>query len=193
MIREAARADRWRLYRHQQAVKPKTEEPTAPLSEARSERAASIANRLTQLRRENDHSQETLGRLIGASQATVSRWEDPQSPSTPSALELVELATHFRVDVAWIVGSKSYRDVLPVGETMIDQALLDKFDRAESAEELDRLFSTEMPFGTIWVQIPEDAEIVSMQEAVRRVKQVDRRVRDRHPDLWHEWARIVLS
>ena len=117
----------------------------------------------------------------------------PHSLSTPSALELAELATHFKVDVAWIAGSKDYREELPVGETIIDQALLDEFQLAESAEDLRKLLTKEMNFGTIWVQIPPNAEVVSLQEAMRRVKEVDRHLRKLHPDLWQEWARIVLQ
>lgn len=171
----------------------KTQEPATERSLERPQRAARIAQRLAQLRREKDLSQDAVGQLVGASQATVSRWEDPDSLSTPSTLELAELAKHFSVDPAWLMGSREHRDELPEGQTVIDQALLDEFARAETAEDLERLLATEMTFGTIWVQIPTHAEIVSMQEAMRRVKLVDRRLRELHPKLWHEWARIVLG
>jgi len=152
-----------------------------------------IAERLAALRREAGQSQESLGQLVGASQATVSRWEDPESLSTPSALELLQLSRHFEVEVGWLVGAQDHREPLPVGAAIIDQSLLDDFGHADSAEELSELVSAQMPFGTIWVQIPKHAEVVSMQEAIHRVRAVDRRLRDRHPDLWHEWAKIVLT
>ena len=162
-------------------------------SPERESRAATIAKRLGQLRREHNMSQDAVGALAGASQATVSRWEDPESLSTPSALELVELAAHFHVDVAWMLGTKDHREELPYGQAIIDQSLLNAFAESQTAEELKQLLAREMTFGTIWVQIPPHAEILAMPEALRRVKEVDRHVRKVHPDLWHEWARLVLS
>jgi len=162
-------------------------------SHQRSPRAATIATRLARLRRENNLSQDAVGNLVGASQATVSRWEDPDSLSTPSALELAELATHFKVDISWIVGAKEHRDQLPVGQAIIDQGLLDAFAACESANDLKKLLTEDMTFGTIWCQIPPQAEIVNIDEALRRVKEVDRHLRKVHPELWHEWAGLVLS
>lgn len=162
-------------------------------SHQRSRRAATIATRLAQLRRESGVSQDAIGCIVGASQATVSRWEDPESLSTPSALELADLATHFGVDVSWIIGAKDHREQLPVGQAIIDQGLLDSFAACESAEELKALLAEDMAFGAIWCQVPARAEIVSIDEALRRVKEVDRHLRKEHPELWHEWAGLVLS
>jgi len=164
-----------------------------PASEQRVRSAATIARRLARLRREHGLSQDAVGALVGASQATVSRWEDEQSLSTPSALELGEIAAHFRVAASWILGLKEHREELPAGQTIVDQALLDSFERAQTPEELKDLLTKEMSFGAIWIQIPPGAEIVGIEEALRRVKEVDRHVRKINPDLWHEWAGIVLS
>ena len=168
-------------------------ENRVPASDRKVRRAATIAKRLAQLRREHGFSQDAVGNLVGASQATVSRWEDPQSLSTPSALELGEIADHFRVDVSWILGIKDHKEELPVGQAVVDQSLLESFANATTPEELKGLLAREMTFGTIWVQIPARAEVVSIEEALRRVKEVDRHVRKVHPELWHEWAGIVLS
>ena len=165
--------------------------PTQP--HERSRRAATIATRLAQLRRERGLSQDAIGGLVGASQATVSRWEDPESLSTPSALELAELATHFEVDAAWILGTKEHREQLPVGQAIIDQGLLDSFAACKTADDLRALLTEDMTFGTIWCQIPPRAEIVNIDDALRRVKEVDRHLRKVHPELWHEWAGLVLS
>lgn len=113
--------------------------------------------------------------------------------STPSALELAEIADHFHVDVSWILGIKDHREELPVGQAIVDQALLDSFSAAATPEDLKQLLAAEMTFGAIWVQIPSSAEVVSIEEALRRVKEVDRHVRKVNPDLWHEWAGIVLG
>ena len=168
------------------------EKPVIP-QDRRTRRAATIARKIAQLRREHGLSQDALGNLVNASQATVSRWEDPESLSTPSALELADIAEHFRVDVSWILGTRDHRESLPVGHAIMDQSLLEAFGSCTTSEELKGLLARDMTFGTIWVQIPTRAEVVSIEEALRRVKEVDRHVRRVHPQLWHEWAGIVLS
>ncbi len=180
--------------------KPSESLPPQPAAERRpatsrdrAARAALVSERLAQLRREQQLSQDAVGQLVDASQATVSRWEDPASLSTPSVLEAGELAAHFEVDAAWLLGLHDQRDALPRGHAIIDQALLDAFAAAESADEIRALLDRDMTFGTIWTEIPAGAEVVPMQEALRRVKEVDRRLRDAHPDLWQDWARLVLS
>jgi len=151
-----------------------------------------IAERLAQLRRERHISQDALAVIVGASQATVSRWEDPDSLSTPSAVEIAELAEEFEVDPAWLLGSRDERQALPVGSAIIDQTLLEAFGSASTAAELKALLGSEMTFGTIWVEVPSGAEIISVQEAMRRVKEVDRRLRKVETKLWREWAALVL-
>lgn len=175
------------------AQKPKPTESREAVPHDRADQAARIGKRLAQLRREHNLSQDALGHLVEASQATVSRWEDPESLSTPSAVEAAALAAHFGVDAAWLIGLHDHRDALPHGHAVIDSALLEAFAAAETEAELRALLDRDMTFGTIWVEIPDGAEVVPMQEALRRVKEVDRRLRDLHPDLWQEWARLVLS
>lgn len=164
-----------------------------PSEETRAKRSALIAQRLSQLRRQRNMSQDALGALVGASQATVSRWEDPESLSSPAAVEVAEIALHFGVSAAWLLGIKDHPDELPVGKAILDQALLSAFARSKTAQELKLLLERDMTFGTLWVQIPEHAEIVPIEEALRRVKEVDRHVRRVHPELWHEWAGLVLG
>lgn len=155
--------------------------------------AARIARRLAELRRQHRLSQEAVGQLLGASQATVSRWEDPDSPNLPSALECAELASHYGVTADWLLGLSEHRSPLPPGEAVIDQKQLEAFAAARTPAELEGLLECDLSFGTIWAEIPEGAELVSVQEAHRRVRRVDKIVRERHPALWKDWARVVLG
>ena len=168
-----------------------TDEERNPPPQRRN-RTLLLAERLAQIRRERNLSQGAMGDLVGASQATVSRWEDPHSTSAPSALELAEIAEVFGVDLGWLVGSTDERDRLPAGAAVIDQAMLNSFAEATTAPELRRLLGQDLSFGTIWVQVPVGAEVATVQEAMRRVREVDRRVRELHPELWQEWAALVL-
>ena len=172
---------------------PNPPEPPRPDDDARAERGREIARRLAQLRREHGLSQDALGAIVGASQATVSRWEEPSTPSAPSALEVAELAAHFGIDVGWLTASQAHRTALPIGDAVLDRALLDAFDAAETPDALRALLDGDMSFGTIWVQIPEGAELTPVPDAIRRVRSVDRTIRQRHPSLWQEWARLVLG
>lgn len=155
--------------------------------------ARRIARRIAELRQGQGLSQEAFGATVGASQATVSRWEDPDSTSTPSALELVGLAAHFSVTLAWLVGESEHRQALPPRAALIDQAQLTAFAEAETPQRLEQLLEHDLAFGTLWVQIPEGTEITSVEEALRRVKEVDRHVRRLHPGIWEDWARLVLG
>lgn len=137
-------------------------------------------------------SQEAVAQVVGASQATVSRWEDAESPSTPSAVEIAELADFFGVDPGWILGEREHRTALPIGSALIDQAMLSSFERAKSPDELKQLLEAQMNFGTIWIQIPDGAQVVSVQEALQRVKEIDRHIRTVYPSLWQDWAQLVL-
>lgn len=155
--------------------------------------AARIARRLADLRREHRLSQEAVGQILGASQATVSRWEDPDSPNLPSAVECAELARYYGVTADWLLGLSERRSSLPAGEAVIDQKQLEAFAAARSRAELESLLECDLSFGTIWAEIPEGAELVSVQEAHRRVRRVDKIVRERHPGLWKDWVRLVLG
>lgn len=155
--------------------------------------AQRIAERIAELRHERNLSQEAFGAAVGASQATVSRWEDPRSTSTPSALELTGLAERYGVSVAWLVGESEHRQVLPPRAALIDQAQLNAFAEAKTPERLEELLEHDLAFGTLWVQIPEGTEITSVEEALRRVKEVDKHVRRLHPGIWEDWARLVLG
>ncbi len=166
------------------------ESPNSPSH--RTDRAALVARRLAELRREHQLSQGALGAIAGTSQATVSRWEDASSHATPSALEVAAIAEHFEVDAGWLLGIHAHRSPLPPGETIIDQGLLDDFVRAEGDEQLQALLGKDLTFGTVWVEIPVGAEVVSTAEALRRVREVDRHVRQAHPSLWQKWAEMVL-
>ena len=77
------------------------------------ELAARIARRLSELRRQYGLSQEAVGTLLGTSQATVSRWEDETSTSTPSALEVSLLARHCGVSADWLLGISEHQESLP--------------------------------------------------------------------------------
>lgn len=107
-------------------------------------------------------------------------------------MELAEIADRFEVAPAWLLGMAEHQEALPVGHAVLDQGMLDAFAGTESEREFEALLERELNFGTIWVQVPQQAEVVQVQEAMRRVKEVDRRVRKRYPDLWHRWAALVL-
>ena len=176
-----------------------TQEPSPSPQDAgdpsgrRSAAAARIARRLAELRRQRGLSQEAVGQLLDTSQATVSRWEDPESSNLPSALECAELARHYGVTADWLLGLSEHRSALPAGEAVIDQKQLEAFEAARTSAELEGLLECDLSFGTIWAEIPDGAEIVSVKEAHRRVLRVDKIVRDRHPELWKDWARLVLG
>jgi transcriptional regulator with XRE-family HTH domain len=168
-----------------------TDPDATPTLEARL--AQRIAERIAELRQSQGLSQEAFGATVGASQATVSRWEDPQSSSTPSALELARLAERFAVSLAWLVGESEHRQTLPPRAALIDQAQLTAFAEAKTPERLEELLEHDLAFGTLWVQIPEGTEITSVEEALRRVREVDKHVRRLHPGIWEDWARLVLG
>jgi transcriptional regulator with XRE-family HTH domain len=165
--------------------------PSSPHSRAELNRR--IAERLAELRQQHGLSQEAFGAIAGASQATVSRWEDPETSSTPSAVELALLSDRLGVAVAWLIGVSDHRQTLPANAALIDQAQLAAFRDADTPARLEELLAHDLAFGTLWVQIPEGAEVISVEEALRRVKEVDKHVRRLHPDIWEDWARLVLG
>ncbi len=153
---------------------------------------AKIAARLHDLRLARDLSQEDVAAVVGVTQAALSRWENPDHPASPSAAEMTCLADFFAVNMDYMVGRSDYKTGLPAGQALVDQGLLDALAKVKNKQELAQLINFEIGFG-VWASIPEDAEVVSHQEAQRRVRLVDKHLRSIDQDLWQEWARHVLG
>ncbi|MEZ5967198.1 MAG: helix-turn-helix transcriptional regulator [Planctomycetota bacterium] len=156
-------------------------------------RVAECARRLQTIRLERGLTQGEVADIIGVTQAAVSRWEDPENTTIPSAAEIAELAEHFSVGADWLCGLSSYRQALPVGQALVDLRLLEDFEKAKSATELDDLVDRDLAFGAVWTSIPEGACIMDHDEVLRRVKTVDKHVRRLNPNLWERWMRGVLG
>lgn len=153
---------------------------------------AKIAGRLHDLRVRRDHSQEEVARVVGVTQAALSRWENPEHPATPSAAELAGLADFFEVSLDYMVGRSQFETNLPTGEALVDQGLLDALAVAKTKQKLAELINFDLGFG-VWASIPEGAEVVSHQEVQSRLRKVDKHLRSIDEKLWQEWARHVLG
>lgn len=153
---------------------------------------ARIAGCLHDLRVKGNHSQEDIAKVVGVTQAALSRWENPEHPATPSAAELAGLAEYFAVSLDYIVGHSEFTTSLPAGEALVDQGLLDALAQAKTKKQLADLINFDLGFG-VWASIPAAAEVVSHQEVQNRVRAVDKHLRSIDHDLWQEWARHVLG
>jgi hypothetical protein len=70
-----------------------------PMEEARNDYKHAFAATVVSLRAEKQiSSQAALGTLVGVSDATVQRWEDPHQPHLPNAWELRRLAEALGVE-----------------------------------------------------------------------------------------------
>ena len=63
-------------------------------------------NKITELRKEKGLSQRQLSKLIGTSQANLSRWE--QGLNEPSIIECWKIADFFGVSIDFLCGRKEY-------------------------------------------------------------------------------------
>ncbi|HEM6217070.1 TPA: helix-turn-helix transcriptional regulator [Streptococcus suis] len=95
-------------------------------------------NKLRQLRKENNYSQEDIAKAVNISVKTVSRWENGETTIKKDKAQ--ELADHFGVSVGYLLGftpySKQYDD-----ETIIE--LADGSVYAGSITEQDEAIRTE--------------------------------------------------
>lgn len=63
-------------------------------------------NKIAELRQENNLSQRQLSKLIGTSQANLSRWE--QGLVVPSITECWKIADYFGVSIDYLCGRSEY-------------------------------------------------------------------------------------
>jgi transcriptional regulator with XRE-family HTH domain len=156
-------------------------------------RVAECARRLQLIRQERDMTQGEVAEIVGVTQAAVSRWEDPENTTIPSAAEIAELAEFFRVSADWLCGLTPFRTGLPVGQALVDLRLLEDFETAKTAKDLEKLVDRDLSFGAVWTSIPEGACVMAHDDVLRRVKTVDKQVRKLNPRLWERWMRGVLG
>ncbi|HLU38048.1 MAG TPA: helix-turn-helix transcriptional regulator [Planctomycetota bacterium] len=156
-------------------------------------RVAECARRLQQIRLEKRMTQGEVAEVVGVTQAAVSRWEDPENTTIPSAAEIAELAEFFGVSADWLCGLSPYRSPLPVGQALVDLRLLEAFESAKTAKDLEKLVDHDLAFGAVWTSIPEGACVMDHDVVLRRVKAADKHVRRLNPRLWERWMRGVLG
>ena len=135
-------------------------------------RVAEISKRLQTVRLERRLSQAEVADLVGVTQAAMSRWEDPEHTTIPSAAEVVELAVFYGVSVDWLCALSPFRQALPPGQALVD---------------------LDLSFGAVWTSIPEGACVTEHDDVLRRVRAVDKHVRKLSPKLWERWMRGVLG
>lgn len=156
-------------------------------------RVTEIGKRLQTLRLERRLSQAEVAELLGVTQAAMSRWEDEAQPTIPSAAEIAELATFYGVSADWLCGLSPFRQPLPPGQALVDLRLLEQFEAAKTAKDLEALVDADLSFGAVWTSIPVGACVTEHDEALRRVRAVDKHVRKLSPRLWEKWMRGVLG
>jgi transcriptional regulator with XRE-family HTH domain len=161
--------------------------------EVLSKRVAECARRLQKIRLEQDMTQGEVAEVVGVTQAAVSRWEDPENTTIPSAAEIAELAEFFAVSADWLCGLSEFRSALPVGQALVDMRLLEDFEAAKNGKDLEKLVDRDLSFGAVWTSIPEGACVMDHDIVLRRVKTVDKHVRKLNPRLWERWMRGVLG
>lgn len=138
-------------------------------------------------------TQGEVADVVGVTQAAVSRWEDPANTTIPSAAEVAELAEYFDVSSDWLCGLSPFRQALPNGQALVDLRLLEDFEKAKTAKDLEKLVDRDLSFGAVWTSIPEGACVMDHDDVLRRVKAVDKHVRRLNPRLWQRWMRGVLG
>lgn len=156
-------------------------------------RVAECARRLQKIRQEQGLTQGEVAEVVGVTQAAVSRWEDPDNTTIPSAAEVAELAEFFAVSADWLCGLSAFRSPLPIGQALVDLRLLEDFESAKTSKDLEKLVDRDLSFGAVWTSIPEGACVMDHDDVLRRVKTVDKHVRKLNPRLWERWMRGVLG
>jgi len=156
-------------------------------------RVAECARRLQQIRLERGMTQGEVAEIVGVTQAAVSRWEDPENTTIPSAAEIAELGQFFGVAADWLCGLSTFRQALPTGLALVDLRLLEDFENAKTAKDLEKLVDRDLSFGAVWTSIPEGACVMDHDVVMRRVKTADKHVRKLNPRLWQRWMRGVLG
>lgn len=64
-----------------------------------------FANRLKELRIENNESQQQLGQVVNMSKMAISHWESGHSE--PSITQLILIANHYDVSIDYLVGREN--------------------------------------------------------------------------------------
>lgn len=156
-------------------------------------RVAECARRLQAIRTEKRMTQGDVADIVGVTQAAVSRWEDEENTTIPSAAEVAELAIHFGVSADWLCGLTPFREPLPPGQALVDLRMLEEFEQAKTAKDLEKLVDRDLSFGAVWTSIPEGAKVMEHDAVLQRVRAVDKHVRKLNPRLWERWMRGVIG
>lgn len=130
-----------------------------------------LAARLRELRARFSMTQDQIARRLGCHESAVSRWES--GTRFPTGEDLVALSDLFRVSIDYLLGKQS--QFAAPGTALVDQALLDRLEAAESTEDFDRLIASSADHA-IWLPVTEGAVLVPVAEAMRRA----RKVADKH-------------
>lgn len=156
-------------------------------------RVAECARRLQTIRTERRLTQGEIAEIVGVTQAAVSRWEDEGNTTIPSAAELAELAHFYGVSTDWLCGLSSFREALPPGQALVDLRMLEEFEQAKTAKDLEKLVDRDLSFGAVWTSIPAGATVMDHDAVLQRVRAADKHVRKLNPRLWEKWMRGVIG
>ena len=138
---------------------PEPDQPT-PLSRI-------LAANLRELRARKGLTQDQVARSLKVHESAVSRWEG--GSRFPSGEDLLALSSQFGVSVDTLLGKSE--QPAPAGCVLLDQALLDRLDRAKDTAEFDRLV-TQAKGQAIWLPVPDGAVLLPVAEAMRRTQKV---------------------
>ncbi|MCA8943797.1 MAG: helix-turn-helix transcriptional regulator [Planctomycetes bacterium] len=141
--------------------------PERPVDPRRSKLASEVAVRLRQLRARLDLTQDEVAGRVGCHESAISRWES--GARLPSCQDLIELARVYGVSCDALLGVTEI--AVSDGSALLDQALLDRLDAAETTEQFDAVVQ-ERREHSVWIPIEDGARIVSLKEAVRRANAV---------------------
>ena len=93
-----------------------------------------LSTRLRELRARQGLTQEQVAQALQVHESAVSRWEN--GSRFPTGEDLLGLSQLFRVSIDTLFGKSE--QCAPAGAVLLDQALLDRLERAADTAEFDR-------------------------------------------------------
>jgi transcriptional regulator with XRE-family HTH domain len=135
--------------------------------------ARNLASKIRELRARRGLTQDQVAQALSVHESAVSRWES--GGRVPTAADLLALAQLFRVSVDSLFGRAE--QYVPEGSVLLDQALLERLEAADTTAEFDRLLR-EGGDQALWLPVPEGAVLLPVAEAMRRAHRVAARHRD---------------
>ena len=113
-----------------------------------------IANRLTQLRKENNLSQEELAAKIGVSRQAISNWE--RGEASPDTDNLILLAQIYQKTIDEIVTGKTAPESEASSDASPEDLFRDKKENSSSHEpaKTDRISEEEFTYKPDWMALP---------------------------------------